>query len=353
MRMATFLTYMFKRKKHKKLRLKDQKQFLKRLIRLMDTGYSLLDSLEMIAWDKRFSSICHQLSLSLKEGNHIDEAFNNIGFASFIIEQLYFIRFNGDLITTLQKCYRAFVKRLEYQERFIKVIRYPAILLLIFTVLMYFMKNSVLPAFLKMFQHHAESKKTVSISLFLMNSLMTLIFILIILFTVSIVLWSFIKKNLPIQKQLKLFEYIPILRKFIEWRTSFQFATHIATLLNAGLSFNQVLHHLLTQEKLPILSYYANILTRELNEGQHISHILDTFKFIEKQIVYIFENQTEMTSLTKDLESYSDLLTDRIEHLVTKIITYIQPIFFGLIAIFIVLIYISLLFPMFQLLQTM
>lgn len=351
--MALFLRTMRKRKRIKTLSSKNQLRFIKRLIRLMKTGYPLLQSLEMTAWDGDFKSTSNKLSHSLKTGKHIDEAFGIAGFSSLIIEQLYFVRFNGELLATLQKCHDTYEQRLKYQAKFVKVIRYPTVLLLIFTILMYFMKSTVLPAFLEMFQHHDQSRKTVTISLFLMNTFITIIFIAIISGIIAAVLGLFMHKKLHIREQIKILRHIPVLRIIIKWRTSFQFASHMATLLRTGFSLNNVLNHMIKQDKFSILSYYASILMLELKEGQPISQILKTFNFIDEQIIYIFENQSEASSLSQDLEVYSDLLTDRIENFITKALTYIQPLFLGLVAIFIVLIYISLLYPMFQLLQTM
>src|SRR5699024_4541550 len=103
---------------------------------------------------------------------------------------------------------------------------------------------------------------------------------------------------------------------------------------------------------LPIIAYYSSLMMNELSKGLHISLLMTNLPFFEKQLAAIFQKNTHMAALEKDLVAYADLLIEEIHRKVMKIITLIQPIFFIILASFIVFIYITLMWPMFQLINS-
>src|SRR5699024_8686227 len=128
--------------------------------------------------------------------------------------------------------------------------------------------------------------------------------------------------------------------------------THVSSLLRTGLSLKNILEHILNQNKLQFISYYALLMTRGLSNGKQISVLLADFKLMDKQLSVIFEKNTDENALEKDLATYAEISTDLLNRKITKAITLIQPLFFIILACFIVFIYLSLMWPMFQLLKT-
>src|SRR5699024_8661904 len=149
---------------------------------------------------------------------------------------IYFVRINGDLITSLNKSITMFEQRIKAFEKFKKVSRYPVFLLVIFIALLFLIKHFILPSYMYMFQFHSESSKVVHYSFSLFNLLFTILITMLILISVISLLWHFNKQHLSIEKQLHLFSYIPVYRKYIEQQTSFYFATHVSLFLKAGMS---------------------------------------------------------------------------------------------------------------------
>jgi competence protein ComGB len=164
--------------------------------------------------------------------------------------------------------------------------------------------------------------------------------------------WFFIKRKIPIDQQLKILYRIPIYRYFLRLQTSFQFAAHFGSLLKAGLSLKQILYELTVQQRLPILSFYAKLLTIDLNRGFHLSSQLAELPLIEKQLENIFQKNTDMKLLEKDLSLYSEILLEELQRKIISAIMLIQPIFYIVLGIFIVFIYLSLMLPMFQLINS-
>lgn len=73
---------------------------------------------------------------------------------------------------------------------------------------------------------------------------------------------------------------------------------------------------------------------------------------LDKHLISIFQQDTDMEALEMDLSVYAELLMEDIEAKTLKILTWVQPIFLIIIGGLIIFIYISLMWPMFQLIKT-
>lgn len=329
-----------------------QLRFLQRLQRLLNNGYPLLAALEIIKWDKQLINVSTQIIYSLRNGDAIDEAFEIAKFDDTIIAYLYFVRANGDIETSIGKCIDMYEHRIKYLNKLKEMTRYPLILLSIFTLLLFFIKRSVLPSFLELFQSGSEASSTVELSIIIIEFLGILVIAISILAVITFIVWQFNKRKVSIAKQIKLYNYIPIYRNYLSLQTSFLFATHLSTLLKTGMSIKDILENMSKQKKLPIIAYYSSLMTTELSKGLYVENLLSQLTFLEKQLAIIFQKNTDISALEKDLTVYADLLTEELHRKVMKAITFIQPAFFIIIAAFIVFIYLMLMWPMFQLIKT-
>jgi len=335
-----------------KLPKETQLRFLKRLHRLITNGYPLLEALETLKWDKQLLPTATQLTDSLKNGVTIDLAFEKAMFHHTITSYLYFIRANGDLQGSIEKCIEMFEQRTNYTKKFQQIARYPLILFIIFSVLLYFIKQSVLPSFAEMFQTSSSASSTILVSIFTIDLLITLVIIIGILVLLAIPLWHLLKQRISIEQQIKIFQSIPIYRSYVKTQTSYFFAVHFSSLLKTGMSFKEILHHMANQQKLPIITHYASLIREELSRGLHITYLLSQFTFLEEQLASIFQKNADVNALEKDLSVYGELLMEDIEEKLMKSITFLQPVFFIILATLIVFIYVTLMWPMFELINT-
>lgn len=349
--MALFqIKHIFHRKK--KLTSGLQLRFLKRLTRLLNNGYPLINALEIIQWDKQLLTTSQLISQDLRDGYSLDESLERTGFNHTITAYLYVVRANGNLQENILKCVDMYEQRLEYMKKFQQTARYPLVLFFIFLFLLYFIKESVLPSFTNLFQGNNETSVVISVSVIVIDSFTTILILMAIVVISSFFLSKYIKRVVPIEKQIAIYSKIPILRKYLRIQTSFLFATHVSSLLKTGLSLKEILEHILQQKKLRIISYYASLMINELSNGKPVAGLLDELKLIDRRLPIIFEKNADVHALEKDLAIYAELSTELLNQKVTKAITLIQPVFFVILAGFIVFIYVTLMWPMFQLLKT-
>lgn len=341
----------FLRTGNKSLSKQLQLRFLKRLSRLLKDGYTLIEAFEVIKWDEQLKSTATTIIELLKGGDTIDQALEKADFTPSITSYLYFVRESGDIQLSIEKCVSMYESRMEYTKKFQETLRYPSILLVVFMVLIYFVKQSVLPSFMDLFQSNSGSS-SIQISILLIDYLSIFIISLGVILTVAILVWQFCKHKVSIEKQIVVYRSIPIYRKYKKMHTSFLFATHFSSLLKTGMSIKEILNVMTHQQKLPILSYFSTLMTAELTRGVYITNLLAQLPLIDKQLSLIFQKNTDVHALEKDLTVYAALITEDLHRKIMKALTYIQPVFFLLLASFIIFIYITLMWPMFQLIKT-
>lgn len=329
-----------------------QLRFLHRLSRALANGYSLLKALETIAWDPQLKNAATKTIMRLQEGKTVDEALEHVSFHPSITSFLYFARSTGDLLDSLSKCIDLFEKRLQYRKKFQQIIRYPLILLFFASILLVVIKGTVLPSFLELFQMNPSASATIGYSIVFINFLFYSILIFLALVLIGFVFWRFQAKTIAIGTQLKIYQSIPGYRSIIRMQTSYLFAIHLSTLLKTGLHLKAILHILGKQTKQPILAFYCRELAAGLTKGVNITQLLPNFALLEKQFIAIFQKNTDTIALEKDLTVYAQVLIEELHRKMIKSITFIQPIFFVILAGFIVFVYASLMWPMFQLIKT-
>jgi competence protein ComGB len=329
-----------------------QLRFLQRLSRALSSGYSLNESLEVVKWDKSLSPIATDTIHILQDGNTLSIALEKLNFHPIIISFLSISQEYGDLENSIQKTVEIFDKRLEYSKKFSQVIRYPIVLIIVFSFLFFFIQHSVLPNLLTLMDQSTDRSFFLSMILNI-SSVLYYGFLLIVLLALAFRMsWQYLQSKIPIDYQLKLFQLIPIYRSYVTLNTSYLLATHVSSLLQTGISIKDVLAILMAQPKLNIISHYASRLTEGLNQGLHLSLLLHSFRFINPQLASIFQKNSNADTLEKDLAVYAIFLTDELHQKIMRTITYIQPIFFTLLGIVVILIYLSLMWPMYQIIET-
>src|SRR5699024_7120180 len=114
MLMVSHVKTLFIRIRTQTLNKELQRLFLKRLSRLLHNGYTLVESLEIIQWDSRLKAPASIITNALKNGNSLDQAFEQAHFNTLVTTYLYFVRSNGDIQANIHKCLIMFDQRIQY-----------------------------------------------------------------------------------------------------------------------------------------------------------------------------------------------------------------------------------------------
>ncbi|MFD1018731.1 competence type IV pilus assembly protein ComGB [Thalassobacillus hwangdonensis] len=332
----------------RRLSIHIQKHFLYRLSHLLSKGYPLLEALEVIAWEHDFKNTAAIISEGLKSGKTIDLAFQDAHFSINIVAYLYFARMNSDLETILLECHHMLELESDYMTKLSKVLRYPLILTVFLTIMVVVVDRTIFPAFLEMFQTTIGSNASVGIAVFIVDILVTVCTVFPVFLVSLWVLWKVYHPRLSTEKKIHLYEKMPLIRSIQSIKVTYTFSVHFQSIFNTGASLKECVQLLRENDKYPILSYYASLILSDLENGYTMAQSINKCALLKDELTTIFHRNADAKTLTRDLSVYANLLLDTVKSKLDRTIEIIQPLFFLFVAIFILLLYGSIMMPMYQ-----
>lgn len=331
--------------------LEKQHRFLKRLYQLLNNGYSLLNSLNLMKLEKDLKEISIQVKFELSKGVQLSKVLKKVNFHPLITNYLATVETSGDLKDHVRTCIKLTEQRLQYIKQSKKLMRYPAILLIFFLAIFFIINYFVLPSFRNFFPEQAAANFSVHL---IINTIKGFGFIMITLAGCVYLCYLFrhqISRMFSVMVKINILTKIPFLNTLSTLHYTLLFSTQLSTLLQSGMTIKDVLEHLAKQSQLPIISYYSSLLTKEIITGGDLVSRLEQFKLLDKQLAYLFKTNTNMQDLAKDLRMYEYIIFDELEQRVMKAISLIQPFLFTLLALFIISMYFVIMWPMFDLIN--
>ncbi|MCA0970099.1 type II secretion system F family protein [Halobacillus litoralis] len=331
------------KKKPPRLPADTQILFFHRLNHILSKGYPLLDALSMTSWDPKLSQITRTISIHLKEGLALDQAFQKTHFSPVVITFLFFGQNHFDLTVTFKQCELILEMRETNKKKLIHSLRYP-ILLFIFVLLAFsVIQRSILPNFMMLFNDGSTLWLIKGLSLLIDGLGLTAAVL-----TVTWISWLFVSPRLSTNQLLSIVSSIPYIRHGYALTLSFSFTTHIQTLLAAGLTLKDALVLMRNQSHQRVLSKYSEQILSGLQDGKTAGQSIYPCTLLREEVTNIFHQAHDNEALKGELELLSDFYMDYMETTLAKWLQRVQPIFFLLIALLVVLIYASIMLPLYQ-----
>lgn len=310
-------------------------------------------SLDFLHWQPQWQAVTQKLQEGLQQGLRLDEAFALARFSPIIIIHFYVAHHDGNLEDALARSYTTMQKQMQQLAKFKKVTRYPVFLLFCILLLLLFVKLYVYPSFLSLFAYSADSANLLH---FFSNLVNLLLYAGLFLGICSISLYSLqghFKQRWPAAKKRYYLERMPIIRTIARTRTSFQFAIQLGNLLSAGLSLYESLQLLSKQKYHDMLQLYSSILLSQLTSGYSLGECLHSFPLLDAQLQSILVKENDVTSQSNDLLMYAEIMTSKMEDRTKTFLYLLQPTLLCIMALCIIIVYLSLLLPMFQMVHTL
>ncbi|PIC04511.1 competence protein comGB [Anoxybacillus flavithermus] len=333
--------------------LQEQSAFFLQLGKLLSKGYSLAQAIEFLqiqqspAKQRDLDDCVH----ALRAGVPIHEAFSRMQFHSHLLGYVFFAEKHGQLAHGLIEAGEIGQMRARYIEQVKRMLRYP-LFLFSFCIMMFFMFQQVLaPQFSHLLSSfHARS----SFSTFLFTFTIWLPRILSVAFIIVAFLGLFyllFVRSWPIHKQMDLFMKLPLVRSWIVSFHTQVFSLQLSHLLKGGLSIYEALQIFEHQSHLPLLKEEAKIMKQQLCEGEKLDEIIQRRKYYEQELPFVIRHGQSNGELVQELFHYSQFSLQKLENRLKKIVYITQPLLLSCIGIFVILMYIAMLWPIFQLLN--
>ncbi|MBI5975646.1 competence type IV pilus assembly protein ComGB [Staphylococcus canis] len=344
-----------KSKKTQKLVNKAHLIIIKRLYQLLDHGFTLAEATIFIIDQLNLNdqSYVNHIKSHLETGMDCYTLFKMLKFPRTILMQIYFAERYGTLPETLKRCHQYYEKNRILKSKLIKTVQYPLILLAIFLILIITLNFTVMPQFEYMYESMQVKISLTQIFLkqFISNFPIILVLTILLIGTFIQIFRKYLS-ILNIEKQVKILVKIPIFNKYYKLLMTYQITNQFILFLMNGISINDIVNIYVTQDESVFLKFLGHHLQREIKKGKTFSKILSDLNCFEHHFISYIEQGEKRDRLEIELNIYSYFLIEHIESFISNHIKWIQPIMFFLISILILSVYLVMMLPVFEMIQT-
>ena len=340
--------------KSKRWKRKDQAVFLLRLGELLESGYHLSEALRFLQSQesvRRRDSIDEALEL-LKSGHTLHEVMSSIGFHPQLLQYIHYAEFYGDLPRALQEGGRFWEKRNEDQERFMKILVYPLVLLLFILFISVMLQGILLPKFEALYENMAIAPSFFLKFIVFISSLSDYLLygagVVVVLFLMCKKWWY--NKLCPLKQKQFLLKF-PFLKIYVRLFDTYYLSYQLSSLLAGGLSFNESMQLFTAHSKQPFFKKISQVITEGLNEGRSLQSVFRDLPYFERYMSDVLANGQKNAKLDKELYHYSRIVMQTLEEKVSAVLKIIQPLLFAIVGVIVLGIYLSVLLPMFSIIE--
>ena len=344
----------FMSSKSRRWRKKEQAIFLLRLGELLESGYHLSEALRFMQSQesvKRRDSINEALVL-LKSGHSLHEVMASIGFHPQLLQYIHYAEFYGNLPRALQEGGRFWEKRNEDQEKLMKILVYPLVLLLVILFISVMLQGILLPKFEALYENMEIAPSFFLKSIVFLSALSDYLLYgtgtLVVLFLTCKKWWY--NKLCPL-KQKQFLLKIPFLKIYIRLFDTYYLSYQLSGLLGGGLSFNESMQLFIAHSKQPFFKKVSQVITEGLNEGRSLQSVFKNLNYFEQYMSDVLANGQKNAKLDKELYHYSRIVMQTLEDKVSAVLKIIQPLLFAIVGLIVLGIYLSVLLPMFSIIE--
>ncbi len=328
---------------------------MERLSQLLVHGFTFAEAMKFIydqlqIKNKRFHSI---LINALNQGASCYEVFRILGYPQTVLLQLYFAEKYGSLPETLQLCHQFYSKNRKLKKQFVKTIQYPIVLIFIFFALITTLNHTVMPQFNQMYDNMQLEASLLQkiIKAFIQNFPLTSLALLLCLTAIFFLVRHFFKQ-LTVRQQIQWINRFPFLRKYYKLYNTYHITNHFVLFFKNGITLNDIVQIYIHQQESLFLTYIGRTLQYQLQNGVSFSTIFTQLNCFENQFIHYIQHGEMRDKLDVELQMYSIFLLDHIEYFLHQHIKWIQPIMFTLIGLLVLCVYLVMMLPIFEMMQT-
>ncbi|HEX6923666.1 MAG TPA: competence type IV pilus assembly protein ComGB [Bacillales bacterium] len=344
------------RRGQKRWRNKNKAEFLLRLGGLLQQGYSLVAGIEFLKYHQKeeVRTILDDLSGELRLGEPLHEVLEDLGFPNDVLAYLYFSEQHGDLAFALTEGGKMMERREQLKIRVRKIVRYPLFLLWIVTVLVIFMTRFLFPQFRSLYDSlNVDFPWFTDVFLTLVDAVPVFFAGLFILLFAGFLFYMTRFRHLHPHAQLSYLRYFPLLHSFLPIIITQYFSVQLSYLLKGGLSIYESLTIFENQHHLAFFQQEATQMKQALRNGERFDDVLRRNSFYVKELPEVIAHGQTNGNLGHELFHYSNLLLEMIEARLQRVFAVIQPALFAGIGSVVLILFISILLPIFHLLDSM
>jgi competence protein ComGB len=344
----------FTKMMYKQWTLLEQSNFLKKIGELLERGYSYSEAVESLLFQMPVTK--HQelrMSLEkLKAGEPFYLVLSSLRFQTDVIGYIYFADKHGGMLEAISEGSKLILNKHVNFQKLKKAIFYPLFMFLMTNILLFFVDRTLLPQYFTLYSSmglevNTFTKVVAAFGSFLPRISITFLIICVLL-TIGYYL-CFVK--IPIIRQRKLLLTIPLIGSTLRLIQTQYFTMQLGHLLSGGISVHESLKLFVSAPRNLFYREVSLIITDRLRTGEDFAKILVHLNLFEKELPFIVNHGQTNGRLEKELLFFSQSCLIKLEEKMDKGLKHIQPILYVVIAVLVISMYLSIMIPMFRLLN--
>lgn len=339
---------------HRKIKVKRLPELIERISQLLVEGYTFHDCITMLL-PYHVSDYQHwqeQIDSCFQQGQSVTQILRQLGVKARFLLAIQLAETTGQLANTLQ----IVAQQMSFQEkmklRFTKVLLYPILLFIFIIALFIAFRLYFLPTIEQLLHSRVTrtENSTIQLAKFFLHVPDYFIVLAFFVAVLMIFMAIYIRRK-RIDLQLSIVMKIPILRYFWRLLMTRQFARSLGDLLISGMSLQQALTYLEQQKLQRQLAYIAQCIHKRIIYGDSLARTIVLIGLFFPRFEQFIDHGEKSGLLGRELLIYAELLDQKIENIVQGALQLIQPILFLAIAACIIAAYLSILLPMYKMLD--
>ncbi|MDQ0481678.1 competence type IV pilus assembly protein ComGB [Guptibacillus hwajinpoensis] len=328
--------------------------FLSRIGKMLEEGYSLAKALEVYALyqndQTRFN--IETIMNRLKEGDSFHDVLSDFHFPPDILSYLYMSE-QRDFATGISASGQLMKTRSEWQKRLRSTLAYPIFLFWMTAIMLFVVGKYLLPQFNALYESLDVPLPLVS-RIFMelvrfMPAIVGISILLCIFYYLSALLKN--KRTSAVNKML-FYSKLPLAHLFIPLYLTHHTSLHLGLLLHSGLSISEAYVLLKKQSHFIFFQEEAERVSSSLMRGERLEVLFENTRLYVPEFKEILMHGQASGNLGRELILYGEVVGERFQELVKKGFVILQPVSFVGVGIVVMLMFMSILLPMFYYLQS-
>ncbi|MDU9417781.1 competence type IV pilus assembly protein ComGB [Staphylococcus lloydii] len=332
-----------------------QIEFISRLNDLINHGFTISESFRFLVRQTTFrkDTIKQKILKTINSGASCHQILKSLNFPQSIVMFIYFAELFGDLSSSLIHVQSYLERNYQAKKMLLTTIQYPVVLITIFIIMLIAINYTIIPQFNDLFQTMEVKLSPLQQFLSLFITTLPILFIYVILFIIILttICWM-IYHRLTIPQQIKFMKFIPIIKHYFSLFKTYRLASELSLFYRHGVTLQNIVKLYNMQEDDHYLKYLAKQIAQGTQQGDTLGAILSNISCYQTDLITFITQGEQSGKLGLELQFYSTIIRTKIEQKMKRQIKIIQPVTFIILAFLIIALYLVIMLPMFELIQT-
>ncbi len=332
-------------KLNKKKDIKAQLELLENIDLFLQKGYSLSETINILY--KKYK--LQKMREDLRQGVLFSDILQSYEFDYDILLIIQIAEQSGNLKSGVHNSTILLKNKIESKDQLMEVLKYPLLLALLLILALGFVSIFLIPQFESIYASFGIELNILVKSIFLIINVLPILTIIIIF--IAFLIYIYIS-TLDLKKRVSIYlKFDTIAKNYIKLFNQI-FVINISNLLNMGMRLDEILEILSKQNYNLLIKEESLRIKNGLKQGMSFSECIDT-ELYHKELVLLIKEGEAQNSLLANLENYIIFAQKERENKTQKLLFLIQPVFYGIFGLLIVMLYISIFMPMYEMMESL